>query len=166
MRKNNPKVFEKIQIIKGDVTLDDLGISTDDRDELVSNVTTVFHCAACVRFDQPLRDVVNLNTMGTYRMLVLAEFMPNLKVFVHVSTAYCQCNEAEVEEKGYPPPHNPMGIVQMTKMLDPQILAAMTPSLLNNLPNTYAYTKALTEGLVAEFNGKLPIIITRPSIGK
>lgn len=35
---------------------------------------------------------------------------------------------------------------------------------MNKLPNTYAYTKSLTEGLVAEFNGKLPIVIARPSI--
>lgn len=99
-------------------------------------------------------------------MLKLAEYMTNLKVFVHTSTSYCQCNEDILYEKGYPPPHNPMGIVQMTKMLDNKVLSAMTPSLLNSLPNTYAYTKALTEGLAAEFNGKLPIVIARPSIGK
>lgn len=127
MRKNNPDCFKKLKIIKGDVTLDDLGLTDDDREELIENVTTVFHCAACVRFDQPIKDAVNLNTMGTYRMLKLAEFMQNLKVFVHVSTAYCHCNEDEVLEKGYPPPHNPMGIVQMTKMLDADVLAQMTP---------------------------------------
>lgn len=37
--------------------------------------------------------------------------------------------------------------------------------LLKGLPNTYAYTKALTEDLVNSYAGRLPIVITRPSIG-
>jgi len=37
--------------------------------------------------------------------------------------------------------------------------------LLNGLPNTYAYSKALSEDLICRYNNKLPIIITRPSIG-
>lgn len=39
-------------------------------------------------------------------------------------------------------------------------------SLLKGLPNTYAYTKALTEDLVNSYSGKIPIVIARPSIGK
>lgn len=38
--------------------------------------------------------------------------------------------------------------------------------LLKGLPNTYAYTKALTEDLVNSYAGKVPIVIARPSIGK
>jgi nucleoside-diphosphate-sugar epimerase len=38
--------------------------------------------------------------------------------------------------------------------------------ILGGYPNTYAYTKALSEGLVAEQMDKLPAIILRPSIGK
>lgn len=37
--------------------------------------------------------------------------------------------------------------------------------LLKGLPNTYAYTKALTEDLVNSFSERVPIVITRPSIG-
>lgn len=33
------------------------------------------------------------------------------------------------------------------------------------LPNTYAYTKALTEDLVYSYAGRIPLVITRPSIG-
>lgn len=39
-------------------------------------------------------------------------------------------------------------------------------SLLQGLPNTYAYTKALTEDLVNSYAGRIPIVITRPSIGE
>lgn len=38
--------------------------------------------------------------------------------------------------------------------------------LLQGLPNTYAYTKSLTEELVSTYQNKIPIIITRPSIGE
>lgn len=40
-----------------------------------------------------------------------------------------------------------------------------THRLLKGLPNTYAYTKALTEDLVNSYAGRLPIVISRPSIG-
>ena len=38
--------------------------------------------------------------------------------------------------------------------------------LLGVYPNTYSYTKALSEGLVAEQMDMLPVLILRPSIGK
>lgn len=38
--------------------------------------------------------------------------------------------------------------------------------ILGDIPNTYAFTKALGEALVADEMEKLPIIIVRPSIGK
>lgn len=37
--------------------------------------------------------------------------------------------------------------------------------LLNGLPNTYAYSKALTEGLITSYGAKIPIVVCRPSIG-
>jgi fatty acyl-CoA reductase len=38
--------------------------------------------------------------------------------------------------------------------------------LVGNLPNTYAYSKNLTEQLVGNYSSKFPIAIARPSIGK
>lgn len=53
-----------------------------DKNELINNVSIVFHCAANVRFDQPLKDAVNLNTLGTHRTLKLAEQMTQLSVSI------------------------------------------------------------------------------------
>lgn len=83
---------------------------------------------------------------------------------MHVSTAYCQCDEEVLEERGYPPPHNPFTVIEMSQKMDSDFLEFITPKLLKTLPNTYAYTKALTEGLVTTFKGKFPIAIARPSI--
>lgn len=80
IRASNPKQLLKIKTIKGDVSLEELDISVTDRNELIKNVSVIFHCAANVRFDQPIKDAVNMNTLGTNRMLKLAEPMKLLKV--------------------------------------------------------------------------------------
>lgn len=109
------------------MSIDGLAISDIDRKRLIETVTIVFHCAANVRFDQAIEGAVNMNTLGTNRVLKLAEQMDQLKVFEHVSTAYCQCNEEILEERAYAAPHSPLGIASMTQLLDREILEYLTP---------------------------------------
>lgn len=45
--------------------------------------------------------------------------------------------------------------------MDDDVVEAMTEKILGNFPNTYAFTKALSEGLVEEAMPHLPIIILR-----
>lgn len=127
IREINPKQLQKISVIKGDVSIDGLGISEGDKKRIIENTTVVFHCAANVRFDQALEGAVNMNLLGTDRVLKLAEQIKQLKVFAHVSTAYCQCNEDVLEERAYAAPHNPQAIAIMTKHLDHAILDHLTP---------------------------------------
>ncbi|XP_053961383.1 putative fatty acyl-CoA reductase CG5065 [Anastrepha ludens] len=162
--KENPDIVNKIQVVKGDVMDYGLGLSANDTNELVSNVEVIFHCAANVRFDQPLRPMVRMNVAGTLKVLQLAETMANLKVIIHVSTSYCQCNESVLEERAYPAPQNPYDVIKMVEEMNDEDLKEITPRLLNGLPNTYAYSKALTEDLICRYGKNLPIIITRPSI--
>lgn len=54
----------------------------------------------------------------------------------------------------------------MVTWMDDDLLALLTPRLIKNAPNTYAYTKCLTEQLVSEYASEIPIAIARPSIGK
>lgn len=63
--------------------------------------------AANVRFDQHLKSALLLNTGGTKNILELAKTFKNLKVFLHVSTSYCHCEQTILEEKLYPAPHDP-----------------------------------------------------------
>lgn len=74
--------LNKIRMIKGDVTLDGLGMDDNDRADLAQHVNVVFHCAANVRFDQPIKEAVNMNTLGTQRVLQLAELMHDLRVSI------------------------------------------------------------------------------------
>ncbi|XP_025834222.1 fatty acyl-CoA reductase 1-like [Agrilus planipennis] len=55
-------------------------------------------------------------------------------------------------------------MLDMVQWMDEDILDVLTRPLLKNAPNTYAYTKCLTEELVGEYSSQLPIAIARPSI--
>jgi alcohol-forming fatty acyl-CoA reductase len=164
IRKETPRQLDKVHVIKGDISVEGLGLNDNDENLLIDNVNLVFHCAANVRFDQTLKNAVNFNTNGTHRVLKLAERMKKLVVFTHVSTAYCHCNEDVLEERYYPANENPYGVIEMVKLLKDDTLAMITPKLLNGLPNTYALTKGLTEDLVHSYAGKFPITIARPSL--
>ncbi|XP_045410064.1 fatty acyl-CoA reductase 2 isoform X2 [Lemur catta] len=50
-----PNVHEKIRAIYADLNHSDFAISKEDMQELLSCTNIVFHCAATVRFDDPLR---------------------------------------------------------------------------------------------------------------
>jgi alcohol-forming fatty acyl-CoA reductase len=42
-------------MIEGDLLLPNLGISNEDRKLIIDHVSIVFHSAATVRFDEPLK---------------------------------------------------------------------------------------------------------------
>lgn len=51
-----------------------------------------------------LRDAVQLNVLATQKMLALARRMKRLQIFIHISTAYANCDRELIEEVIYPPP--------------------------------------------------------------
>ncbi|XP_072948457.1 putative fatty acyl-CoA reductase CG5065 [Epargyreus clarus] len=164
LRQNSPESLEKLRIVSGDITQENLGISAADRSELQNNCHVVFHIAACVRFDMPLRAAVEYNTKATKSLLEIVEGIKNLEVFVHVSTSYCQHEKVVLEEKLYPTPHSPQRIMDFVEWMDDDMLADIEQKFIYPHGNTYAYTKALTEQLVSQYAGKFPIAIARPSI--
>lgn len=56
-------------------------------------------------------------------------------------------------------------MLDLVSWLDEDLIKLLTPQLLQNAPNTYSYTKCLTEQLVTEYSKKIPASIARPSIG-
>lgn len=71
-----------MEAIPGDVSLSDLGMSTKDREKITSEAEIIFHCAATVRFDEPLKKAVLLNVRGTKLMLELAKGCKKLLVSI------------------------------------------------------------------------------------
>lgn len=64
----------------GDMTELKLGLSDQDYNFLIENVSVVFHVAASVRFDEPIRDATIMNVRGTREIVYLAKKMKNLRV--------------------------------------------------------------------------------------
>ncbi|PZC74990.1 hypothetical protein B5X24_HaOG206861 [Helicoverpa armigera] len=84
------------------------------------------------------------------------------KVFVHISTAYCNTNVPVLEEKLYPPPAKLTEVYKVLEQADYN--EKQIKGLLNGRPNTYTFTKALAESYVAENHGNIPTVIIRPFI--
>lgn len=47
---------------------------------------------------------MQLNVLATQKMLALARRMKHLQIFIHVSTAYANCDRDLIEETVYSPP--------------------------------------------------------------
>lgn len=102
LKTENEASLAKICPVEGDCTQLKLGMS-DDTLEKLQNVQFVFHVAASVRFDDPLRDAILTNTRSTREVMEWATTLQKLKAVVHISTTYCNPELVHVEEKVYPP---------------------------------------------------------------
>ncbi|XP_066593582.1 putative fatty acyl-CoA reductase CG5065 [Prorops nasuta] len=162
LRDNHSDRLKKLIIVPGDTTVKGVGLVPEDEQRLFNEVSVIFHMAANVRFDLPLKAAIKLNTGGTANILALAKQMKNLDSFVHVSTSFCHCGERILEERAYPVPVTPESVISTVEMMNDEVIEAMTPKLLGDSPNTYAFSKALSEDLVVRCG--LPAGIARPSI--
>lgn len=118
IRRLQPKQFDKIRFIEGDVGSDSLFVRISDKNELLENVNIIFHCAASVKLMDPLKKILNINTTGTKRLLDFAVKVKNLQAFVHISTAYSHCYQAELEERHYETQLNPDKIMKQIEELN------------------------------------------------
>lgn len=55
MRSVNKDFSKKLIAVQGDLTEPNLGLSENDRSIMIENVNIVFHSAATVKFDEPLK---------------------------------------------------------------------------------------------------------------
>ncbi|XP_013888639.1 fatty acyl-CoA reductase 1 [Austrofundulus limnaeus] len=164
LQAEQPDFAEKIVAVNSDLTLQELDLSKEDQSFLVENINVIFHCAATVRFNEPLKDSMQLNVLATQKMLALAHRMKHLEVFIHVSTAYAHCDREVIEEVIYPPPVDYRKLIDTLSWMDDDLVSTLTPKLIGERPNTYTFTKALAEYLVLQEAGDLNIAIVRPSI--
>ncbi|XP_075221350.1 fatty acyl-CoA reductase wat-like [Lycorma delicatula] len=162
--KVDPSMFEKVSLILGDCTEPMLGLSTTDQKVLQENVTIIIHCAATVRFDEEMQQAVSINVTATKDLLILSKKLKNLKAFVYVSTAYSNCHLNKIEEKFYVSTIDDNKLITLTECLNNQQLKNLTPLLLDDIPNTYVYTKAVAEDIVRRCSKGLPVVVVRPSI--
>ncbi|XP_063924299.1 fatty acyl-CoA reductase wat-like isoform X2 [Zophobas morio] len=155
--------LQKVSLVHGDCNEPFLGLTEQDVAILLKETTCVIHAAANVKFDQPLKEAAYY-VRATRDLLELAKKMLNLRVFVFVSTAFSNCVHSHITEQFYEPPMKPEKLLQLVDILDDDTLQAITPQFLNTWPNTYVYTKSISENLIKTIGADLPITIVRPAI--
>ena len=130
--QDNPNLLQELRAkiipVAGDLIIDKLGLSPEDRAMVTAETNIVINVAASVNFDDPLLDALQINYFGSQRMLDLAKECKNILTFCHVSTAYVNSNmpnNSVIEEKVYELPGNmdPEKIVQDIINLGPQKVA-------------------------------------------
>nr|AGD98718.1 fatty-acyl-CoA reductase [Bicyclus anynana] len=161
IKEEKPQAFEKIIPIVGDISEPQLGIKAEDEELLAEKVSIVYHVAATIKFNEPFEQAMNVNVAGTGRVLNLSKRMKNVKAFVYVSTAFSNTDRKVIEEIIYPAPAS---LNEVKKLLEIGITDAQVKELIRGRPNTYTFTKALAENLVADNHGNVPAVIIRPSI--
>lgn len=83
----------------------------------------------CSRFNDPIKDAVNINVTGTLRILQLAQKMKNLEVFSYMSTAFCQSYQEELDEKYYQTNVDALKIIEKTDLMDDESLVCLETEL-------------------------------------
>ncbi|XP_044736051.1 fatty acyl-CoA reductase 1-like [Chrysoperla carnea] len=166
LKTENPEALSKVKIIKGDISEIKYGLSDVDMEFLINKINIVFHVAASVRFDNPLKEAILINTRGTRELLRIAKQMKNLKVFLHTSTTYCNIDKETdaIEEKIYKATTDWKTMIDAAENMDENTLNFLEKKILNKYPNTYTFAKNLAEEVVAEYCEDIPSVIFRPTV--
>ncbi|GMT36880.1 hypothetical protein PFISCL1PPCAC_28177, partial [Pristionchus fissidentatus] len=166
IRRDCPDRLSKVVAIEGDITLSDLGISQENMQRVLEETSVVIHCAATVRFNEPLKNAVEINMRGVSRVISLCHRMPKLACFLHCSTCYVNADKLgiPVEERVYPALCDPHKLMEASDWLDDSLFESIGESASKVYTNTYCFTKALSEHLVLDEASNLPTLILRPAI--
>lgn len=101
-------IRSKLKALPGELTLAEIGLTPELLQELYPTLNMVIHSAAIVDFNERLDRAVELNVLGSLRLLEIAKRCKNMEGFVHVSTAYVNSNRRGwIEEKLYPLGYDP-----------------------------------------------------------
>ncbi|KAG5239206.1 acyl CoA reductase family protein [Salix suchowensis] len=182
-------ISEKVTPVAGDISYEDLGVKDSSlKDEMWREVDVVLNFAATTDFDERYDVALGINTQGALHVLNFAKKCVNVKMLVHVSTAYvCGEDAGLIPEQPY---H--MGMAKKgdskidinfeKKMVqekinelklegvpDKEITSAMKDlgierARLFGWPNTYVFTKAMGEMLLMNRKDNLPLVIIRPTM--
>lgn len=166
------QVLKKITAVSGDICYEHCGLSEEHRTLIAKKCNVIFHCAASIDFEERIDRAIDLNVRGALRMYDVALSLDFCKVFVHVSTAYVNSNQPNgsvIEEKIYDLGFEPEDVLaKVSQMSEKQLEDFPASGMLRNWPNTYTFTKSITEHLMMrKFQAtkrKVPLAITRPAI--
>ncbi|XP_017466458.1 PREDICTED: putative fatty acyl-CoA reductase CG8303 [Rhagoletis zephyria] len=166
-QKFNEKTLAKVVPVVGELSEVNFGFSEVVLNELIDKVNVIYHSAATIKFSSPLRTAIKTNLTGTMRTIELAKKLKNLSAYVYFSTAFCNSNNRGlIVEEVYKSQFDPYEMMKIAE--DDAYWEDFTDEkckeIIRDHPNTYTFTKNLSENLlIAEMPG-LPAAIVRPSI--
>ena len=191
VRATRPGALAKVALVEGDVGTPGLAARAGGLDALAPAVDFILNCAARLVPHAHIRTAVATNAESVQRVAAFAAACPNLKAFVHVSTAYVAPMvagtppvKAEVlwplpalpalPSGGDPPGGEPAhcggvdAILAHLRDAPPPCAAAAGEAMMAaaGLTSEYLLSKLLAEHVVAEHASaaaRLPAAIVRPS---
>lgn len=131
--------LENFALIEGDITRENLGISEEDLQTVLTETTDVFHLAAIYDLGIAQEPAFKVNVEGTKNVNEVVKKMPNLRRYNYISTCYVagkrtgEILENELEHDA-------------------------------GFRNFYEETKYLAELEVEKLKSDLPVTIYRPSV--
>lgn len=93
-----------------------------------------------------------------------AKTLKQIKVVLHVSTTYCNLKSKTIKENIYPPMANWKDSIKIAENVDAYVLDILGPKYTKFMPNTYTFSKHLSEQIINEYKTILPVVCFRPSI--
>jgi long-chain acyl-CoA synthetase len=135
-------VDNRVQIVRGDITLESLGLSENSMEQLSCEVTHIIHSAANVQFHLPIERARHINVHGTENLMKFAlrvKGAGKLQRVAYISTAYVSGDRN--------------GVVHESEFDCGQ-----------RFGNSYEQSKFEAERFVRGQMAHLPITIFRPSI--
>ncbi|XP_015057086.1 fatty acyl-CoA reductase 1-like [Solanum pennellii] len=180
----NSLVEEKVFPIAGDISIEDFGIENSEmKYEMLKEIDIIIHSAATTRFDERYDIAMNINVLGAFNVLKFAKRCANVKILVHVSTAYVGGEgEGVISEKSFNFDDYYIDIDVERKVIDDKLKELEAQNLtskevtmamrnlgiqrasLNGWPNTYSFTKAMGEMMLGHFKENIQLVILRPTI--
>ncbi|KAJ5865294.1 uncharacterized protein N7529_007210 [Penicillium soppii] len=148
-----------VEVVAGDLTLPDLGIGSRSVRRLSSLVTHIINCASVKASDSvSLSNIGTQDITNTLNLLELAKKCSLLRRFVHTSTAYVASLSPGPLFEILQPQSKPASTLYNELLVsDGNILAG------SGYHNILTLSKALTENLLLERHGSVPLTIVRPS---
>lgn len=132
----------RIQVIRGDITFNKLGLSEPLYHRLATEVTHIIHSAATVQFQLPWECARIVNCTGTRNVMAFAKCAQEtgkVQRIAYISTAYVCGNRS--------------GTIRENEL-----------DFRQQFSNTYEQTKFESEQFVRKLMQELPITIFRPSV--
>ena len=80
LKESQTERLSAVEVVTGDITKEQFGLSQPDMDKLCEEVEVVFHSAATIKFDEKLTEAVKLNVGAVYTLMELCKLMKKLQV--------------------------------------------------------------------------------------